>query len=110
MIFRAQKFLFCDRRFLHRTKFSDGEIKNFTNGFFCSAGVNGEHSRVRIRRDFAEDGVSQTALFTDVLEETRGHSAAEKIVENSDAKTAFVRNRQRRHANAKVNLLEIFFA
>jgi len=87
-----------------------GEIENLADGFFCAASVDSEHAGVGIRSDFAENGVGEAALFANVLEKTRRHAAAEKIVENGDDEAAVVRDGQRGNTEAQVNLLEIGFA
>jgi len=110
MILGTEKFFFGDGRFLEGAKFADGEIHNLADGFFCGAGVDGEHAGVGVRSDFAEDSVSEAALFANILKEARGHAAAEKIIENGDDEAAVVRNGKRRNAEAEMNLLEIGFA
>jgi len=110
VILGAEKFFLGDGRFLEGAKFGDGEVHDLANSFFCGAGVDGEHAGVGVRRDFAENGVGEAALFSNVLEKTRGHAAAEKIVENSDDEAAVVRDGQRRNAQAEMNLFEIGLA
>src|SRR6266481_5190667 len=45
VILCAKEFFFADQRFLHGTEFGQREIEYFADGFFCGAGVDGEHSR-----------------------------------------------------------------
>src|SRR5882672_9440850 len=110
MVLGAQEFLVGNGRFLEGTKFREGEVENLADCFFCAASVDGEHARVGIRSDFAENGVGEAALFANVLEEARRHAAAEKIIENGDDEAAVVCDGQRRNTEAEMNLLEIGFA
>ena len=107
MIFRAAKFFFGDERFLQRAKFLDGEIDHLADGFRGGAGVDGHHAGIGIRRELAEHRVSEALLFANILEQARRHAAAEKIVEHGHAEAVFVAERNRRHADAEMNLFEV---
>src|SRR5579871_1468880 len=107
VVLGATQLFLGNRRIFHGAKFGDGEIENLADGFLAGAGVNGEHSGVGVRREFAEDGVGEALLFANVLEEARGHAAAEKIIEHGHGEAAFVGDGQGRNAEAEVDLLEI---
>ena len=59
------------------------------------------------RGEFAEDGVGESLLFTDILEQARGHATAEKIIENGSGETAFIGQSDRGNTDADVDLLEV---
>ena len=107
VIFRAEEFFLRDGRFLHGAKFGDGHVHDLADGFFRGARVDAEDSGVGIGSKFAEDGVSEALLFANILEEARGHSAAEKIVEDRGGEAAFIGEGDGRNADADVDLLEV---
>src|SRR5205823_13112665 len=98
---------FRNRRFLQSAKFLDGQIDDLANGLLGGAGVNGHHSCVGVGRQLAENGISETLLFANILKKARGHAAAKKIVEDSNAEAVFVAQRNRRNADAQMDLFEI---
>src|SRR5467141_1967404 len=109
VILRAAKLFFRDRRFLQGAKFLNGEIDDLANCFRSGAGVNGHHSGVGIRRQLAENRVREALFFANVLEKTRGHAAAKKIVEDGDAEAVLVAQRNRWDTDAKMHLFEVAF-
>src|SRR5258708_22779104 len=107
VVLGAKELFFADGRFLERAEFLDGEVDDLAYGFCRCAGVDGKHASVGIGRNFAENGVSEAELFSNVLKEARGHASPEKIVEDGDAEAAFVGNGEGRDADAAMNLLEM---
>src|SRR5271168_507738 len=107
MILGAGELFIADRRFLHGAKFFDGEVDDLADGFFRSAGIDREHAGVGIRRELAENGVSEAFFFANVLKEARGHASAEKIIEHRGGEARFVAERQSWNADAEMNLLKV---
>jgi hypothetical protein len=87
---------------------SAGNVTTLDHGRPSSgAGVDGHHACIRIRRELAEHRIGKALLLANILEQARRHAAAQKIVEDGDAKAVFVAQRNRRDADAKVDLLEV---
>src|ERR1041384_741031 len=110
MILGAEQLFRANRGFLHGTKFGEGEIENFADGFFRGSGVYAEHSGIGVRRNFAEYRIGQATLFANILEKPRGHAAAKKIIQHRDAKATLVSDGERRNTDTEMNLFDIFFA
>src|SRR6266581_5349792 len=107
MVFGAAQLLFADRGFLEATEFRRDHVHDPRGGLFGRAGVNREHAGVRIRAQFAEDGVGQAVLLADFLKQARRHAAAEDVVQHRGGEAALVRHGIRRNADANVHLLEV---
>jgi len=109
MILGAQQFFIGNRRFFHGAELGDGHIENLADGLLRRARIHAEHTGIGVRGEFAKDGISEAVFFADVLEETRRHAAAEKIIEDGHAKAALVSDGKRGDTDAEVDLLEIAF-
>jgi len=107
MVLRAAQLFFGDESFLESAKFLNGEIEDLADGFFGRARVDGHHAGIGIGSELAENGVGKALLFADVLEEAGGHAAAEEIIEDGDAEAVLMSERNRRNADAKMDLLEV---
>ena len=57
-------------------------LDQLAHGIVAGGGVDAEHARVRQRPHTRVDGVTEPALLTHLLEEPRGHAAAEEAGEN----------------------------
>src|SRR5208337_2104248 len=107
MVLGAEEFFAGDRRFLHGAEFRNRKVENFVDSFLRRARIDSQHPGIGIRRDLTEHGVSEALLFANVLEQPRGHATAEKIIQHGHAEAAFVSQRQRRNADAQMDLLQI---
>src|SRR5262249_13569931 len=107
MVFRAKKFFPGDRRFFHGSEFGDGEVNDLADGFLGGACIDAENARIGVRSELAENGVGESLLFTDVLEQARRHTTAEKIVEDRGGEAAIIGEGNRRDAEADMDLLEV---
>src|SRR5437588_9473114 len=107
MVLRAAQLFFADQGFLQRTKFLDGQVDDLPDRLRGGARVNGHHAGIGVRRKLAEDGVSEPALLANVLEQARGHAAAQQIIEDRKPEAVLMHQRNRRYTDAKVHLFEV---
>ena len=107
VILGAAQLFIGDGGFFQGAKFLDGEVDDLADGFLGGASVDGMHSSVRIRGQFAKNGVGQTLFFADVLEQARRHAPTEKIIEDSDTEALLVAKRNGGHADTEMNLFEV---
>src|SRR6476660_2134229 len=104
VILRPAKFFFRDRRFLQRAKFLNCEIDHLADGIRSGASVDGHHACIRVRRELAKHRIGKALLLANILEQARRHAPTQKIVEDGDAKAVLVSERNRRDADAEMDL------
>src|SRR5579872_6236160 len=71
-----------DQLFLQACKFAGNGAQHAFGGAAAGARIDREHARVRVRVQFAEDGVGQALALADILKQARGHAAAENVIEH----------------------------
>ncbi len=69
------------------------------------ARVDAEHARLGVHRVVGEDRVREPALLPHLLEQTRGHPAADRVVHQPEGESPWVAAREARDPDADVRLL-----
>ncbi len=94
---------------LRRRKFAEGKLEHLRGLVNGDTRVDAEGTGIAEGSDLGVDGVGQSAIFTDGLEETGAHAAAEHAVEQVDGVPIGVVNGGRGHPEAELHLLERLF-
>src|SRR6185437_3163533 len=110
VILGAAKLFFFEGLVAESAEFGEDRAQQFLSVFERRAGIDGEDAGIAIRIDVAEDGVGEALSLADILEEARGHSAAEHVVEYGGGEATVVGHRKRGNAQADVDLLEFALA
>src|SRR5947209_11250758 len=77
-------------------------------GLAASTCIYGESARVAKEVQLRIDGIGESLLLADVLEQSGAHAATEHCVEDVQRKAKFVGKRVSRHADRNMDLFERF--
>src|SRR5208337_4150304 len=94
---------------LQLTKLREHQFNDLPGLVSGRAGVDAQATRIVKAVKTGKYGVSQSALFANVLEQTRTHAAPQNRIENVRGEAVLMRLRIRGRAHAKVDLLQILF-
>jgi hypothetical protein len=110
MVLRSLEFGRGQRLVLEPAQLAHHDIDQLAGRLVRAAGVNRHRSRVAIRAQAAEDRVGETALFTNVLKQTRAHRPAKNRVEHVARVSILMILPVPARAEADVALLELLRA
>ena len=106
VILGAAQFFLRERFIAHAAEFIEHGANQLRSSIERSAGIDRKRAGIAIGIQLAENRVRQALAFANILEQARGHAAAENVVEHGDGEAAAIGHRQRRNADADVHLLE----
>src|SRR5512134_1700880 len=106
MILRTAQFLLANQFLLELLELFEDQVDHLPAGFKRGPGVNGETPGVPVGAQLGEDGIGQTALLSNVLEQAGAHASPEQGVENIRDVSPFVRKRVTGNTETDVNLFE----